>query len=83
MIKPYSLLRVKIVPIEVLNSLQDTLANIGAKYAKLIEPMLGAVSAISEGISKISNSSTLNMAKDSLSVKDLLVSCLLFLLKEH
>ena len=64
----------KIVPIEVLNSLQDTLANIGAKYAKLIEPMLGAVSAISEGISKISNSSTLNMAKDSLSVKDLLVS---------
>ena len=38
----------KIVPIEVLNSLQDTLANIGAKYAKLIEPLLGAVSAISE-----------------------------------
>lgn len=53
----------EIVPIEVLNSLQDTLSNIGAKYAKLIEPMLGAVSAINEGISKISNSSTLNMAK--------------------
>src|SRR5690625_4532042 len=53
----------EIVPIEVLNSLQDTLSNIGAKYAKLIEPMLVAVSAISEGISKISNSSTLNMAK--------------------
>src|SRR5690625_3310390 len=53
----------EIVPIEVLNSLQDTLSNIGAKYAKLIEPMLGAVSAISEGISKISNSSTVNMAK--------------------
>ena len=52
-----------IKPDEVLFSLQETLTNIGTQYAALVKPMIDAVTAISESISKVYNFSGINVAQ--------------------
>lgn len=53
----------EIRPDEVLISLQETIANIGSQYAALLEPMRDAVSALNESISKVYDSSALDLSQ--------------------